>query len=150
MITSAWIGYTDDDTEGKWTWADTGKKEAENTYTNWLAGEGSSGEDENCASMNDKDGQWKDQSCEERMSFFCGFRKFNNTFNVYVALNNTFSLFIKRSQPTEILFHFRKKTFVLKKNDWLEHKKTFPSKTRSCFYIFQADLLTHIVSPIKR
>ena len=77
MVDRAWIGYSNQTTEGTWKWVDTGKQEAVRTYTNWNNGEpNNGGNNEDCASMDKYDGKWNDHGCEQQIHpFFCGVSK---------------------------------------------------------------------------
>jgi len=68
-----WIGYTDTDSEGKWTWSTS----ASVGYVNWNFGEPNGGTGENCAHLYTHmylgHGVWNDESCSSSKHFVCEF-----------------------------------------------------------------------------
>ena len=88
-MNTAWIGYSDKDSEGSWKWVDTHDEDAvESSYTNWKTGEpDNGGESEDCASINKEDGSWNDQECDKtRNAFICGFSKYLTTFSAILVI----------------------------------------------------------------
>jgi hypothetical protein len=66
---TAWLGGTDESTEGTWTWDGVGM-----TYTNWRAGEpnNGNGSGENCMIIeSDRGGTWDDRPCSDTTSYIC-------------------------------------------------------------------------------
>ncbi|MCP4640404.1 MAG: C-type lectin domain-containing protein [bacterium] len=69
---SAWIGASDDETEGAWLWVENEGY----VYTNWSGGTPSNGEwNYDCAAISQTDGTWSDEICGERRTFICEFAK---------------------------------------------------------------------------
>ena len=71
----AWIGITDKQKEGKFTY---GTSVDEIFYTNWAKGEPSKyNRDKNCVNFwpswdqKEKQGQWADESCKEKFHYIC-------------------------------------------------------------------------------
>lgn len=73
--TGIWVGGTDDDTEGRWEWADGSSYRLIQGYTNWHSGEPDSGDhdhDEDCMCLiGNKGFEWQDYRCDEHMYFVC-------------------------------------------------------------------------------
>lgn len=63
-----WIGFTDQDLEGTFTW----KHNNENSeYTNWGAGEPNNGGNEDCAVIPSPLYKWNDDKCSYLMMSVC-------------------------------------------------------------------------------
>ena len=65
-----WLGGTDSDEEGNWTWTDG----TPFNYTYWASGEGSAGITQNCLAINVREtysGNWYDQECFESHPYVC-------------------------------------------------------------------------------
>ena len=64
-----WIGFTEMNEEGTWTWVD----ESPVAFTNWRSGAPAAGDGtEDCAELQLSNGQWNDSPCEsEQQGFVC-------------------------------------------------------------------------------
>ena len=58
----AWTGGSDEDEEGVWRWVEDDSL-VEEDFSNWLPGEPSDSEGQNCMAMRSSDGKWYDTSC---------------------------------------------------------------------------------------
>ena len=63
-----WIGATDIDQEGVWTWVDGQEMEPEK-YSNWGPHAPNGGGSQNC--LRTKSGHWNDKVCEKKMEPLC-------------------------------------------------------------------------------
>ncbi|XP_071941160.1 alpha-N-acetylgalactosamine-specific lectin-like [Antedon mediterranea] len=66
-----WLGLTDSDVEGNWTWKDSGDVA---TYTNWKTGQPDNSGGEDCAHQSSGDpdsGTWNDWGCEQQIYYVC-------------------------------------------------------------------------------
>ncbi|XP_072333685.1 CD209 antigen-like protein D [Scyliorhinus torazame] len=60
-----WIGLTDQENEGNWTWVDGTPL----SFSQWLDGEPNNAGDEDCAVL--KSGRWNDRKCNYLFHFIC-------------------------------------------------------------------------------
>ena len=67
-VTSAWIGFTDSEQEGVWTWSDG----TSSAYTNWNAiAPDDFGDGEDCAEVRIADALWNDRPCSNNKGRVC-------------------------------------------------------------------------------
>ena len=73
-MNSSWIGYTDEEVEGKWVWVGDEGSSYENWRMDELTHEPNGGRIQNCAHFwfgNHWDGRWDDWQCTRLSSFVC-------------------------------------------------------------------------------
>jgi hypothetical protein len=63
---SAWLGASDQDIEGAWTWADASPF----LFSHWNSGEPNGGQGESCMQVN-RDGSWNDLRCTNALPVLC-------------------------------------------------------------------------------
>lgn len=74
MIVVYWLGGSDIESEGTWIWTSS---LTQFTFTDWVVGEPSNGDGENCVRMSFKlDFKWLDTSCRNTFRFICEKSKF--------------------------------------------------------------------------
>jgi hypothetical protein len=87
MTDSMWIGGSDIDSEGNWTWLDHKPWQ----FNNFVQGEPNGEEAENCLEMKKQAagdrpaGWWNDKACSEKRNFICSYynSKINNFSHEY-------------------------------------------------------------------
>ena len=74
-MSSAWIGYSDTQSEGSWKWQNPNEDGMDDNYRKWTPGRPDNyGGNEDCGAVTDQS-QWEDLNCETKLPFFCEFGK---------------------------------------------------------------------------
>ena len=66
-----WIGGSDEDQEGTWTWVSTWTRISPETFQNWMSDEPDGDSGVNCVCLGKTSDQWSDKRCTMVFFYVC-------------------------------------------------------------------------------